>query len=139
MQPEAISDAPPSTLPSLETSQEPHPNINSLGTLPGSSQNDIAASILVGIICCLATRTMDDFNSETDSDYTSYWRDWVSFNISSCPPCGASLFLLEDEIRYRMRQRRRMDALRRYIFYLLGIPIWSARPPLPYPQWTAFP
>lgn len=22
---------------------------------------------------------MDDFNSETDSDYTSYWRDWVSF------------------------------------------------------------
>jgi hypothetical protein len=24
---------------------------------------------------------MDDFNSETDSDYTSYWRDWVSFNI----------------------------------------------------------
>jgi len=25
---------------------------------------------------------MDDFNSETDSDYTSYWRDWVgSFSI----------------------------------------------------------
>lgn len=23
---------------------------------------------------------MDDFNSETDSDYTSYWRDWVSLN-----------------------------------------------------------
>jgi casein kinase II subunit beta len=22
---------------------------------------------------------MEDFNSETDSDYTSYWRDWVSF------------------------------------------------------------
>ena len=21
---------------------------------------------------------MDDFNSDTDSDYTSYWRDWVS-------------------------------------------------------------
>lgn len=21
---------------------------------------------------------MDDFGSETDSDYTSYWRDWVS-------------------------------------------------------------
>jgi hypothetical protein len=21
---------------------------------------------------------MDDFNTETDSDYTSYWRDWVS-------------------------------------------------------------
>lgn len=24
---------------------------------------------------------MDDFNTETDSDYTSYWRDWVS----ECP------------------------------------------------------
>lgn len=21
---------------------------------------------------------MEDFNSESDSDYTSYWRDWVS-------------------------------------------------------------
>jgi hypothetical protein len=20
---------------------------------------------------------MEDFNSDTDSDYTSYWRDWV--------------------------------------------------------------
>jgi hypothetical protein len=34
---------------------------------------------------------MDDFNSETDSDYTSYWRDWVSllFTLSqhalACP------------------------------------------------------
>jgi hypothetical protein len=27
---------------------------------------------------------MDDFNSETDSDYTSYWRDWVSFNVFIC-------------------------------------------------------
>lgn len=26
---------------------------------------------------------MEDFNSETDSDYTSYWRDWVSFKLSS--------------------------------------------------------
>lgn len=24
---------------------------------------------------------MDDFNSETDSDYTSYWRDWVSLQL----------------------------------------------------------
>ena len=24
---------------------------------------------------------MDDFNSDTDSDYTSYWRDWVSAMI----------------------------------------------------------
>ena len=26
---------------------------------------------------------MDDFNSETDSDYTSYWRDWVRDFLSS--------------------------------------------------------
>jgi hypothetical protein len=24
---------------------------------------------------------MEDFQSETDSDYTSYWRDWVSSRI----------------------------------------------------------
>lgn len=27
---------------------------------------------------------MDDFASDTDSDYTSYWRDWVSDLLSSC-------------------------------------------------------
>ena len=26
----------------------------------------------------LISGRMEDFNSETDSDYTSYWRDWVS-------------------------------------------------------------
>ena len=26
----------------------------------------------------LVSGSMEDFNSETDSDYTSYWRDWVS-------------------------------------------------------------
>lgn len=25
---------------------------------------------------------MEDFNSESDSDYTSYWRDWVSERLS---------------------------------------------------------
>ena len=25
----------------------------------------------------LVSASMEDFNSETDSDYTSYWRDWV--------------------------------------------------------------
>lgn len=24
---------------------------------------------------------MEDFNSETESDYTSYWRDWVSYCV----------------------------------------------------------
>ena len=24
---------------------------------------------------------MDDFASDTDSDYTSYWRDWVSYSF----------------------------------------------------------
>ena len=27
---------------------------------------------------------MEDFNSETDSDYTSYWRDWVSATVCIC-------------------------------------------------------
>lgn len=26
---------------------------------------------------------MEDFNSETDSDYTSYWRDWVGARFDS--------------------------------------------------------
>ena len=26
---------------------------------------------------------MDDFASDTDSDYTSYWRDWVSVSFLS--------------------------------------------------------
>ena len=30
----------------------------------------------------LLSGNMEDFNSETDSDYTSYWRDWVSEEIS---------------------------------------------------------
>lgn len=29
---------------------------------------------------------MDDFNSETDSDYTSYWRDWVSLSFLFLAP-----------------------------------------------------
>jgi hypothetical protein len=30
---------------------------------------------------------MDDFASDTDSDYTSYWRDWVSVSfLSSLKP-----------------------------------------------------
>ena len=35
----------------------------------------------------LGRHIMDDFNSETDSDYTSYWRDWVGTSIHfTCPP-----------------------------------------------------
>lgn len=30
----------------------------------------------------LLSGNMEDFNSETDSDYTSYWRDWVSRDCS---------------------------------------------------------
>lgn len=38
---------------------------------------------------------MDDFVSESDSDYTSYWRDWVSpsamqFASTSTVPPGAT-------------------------------------------------
>ena len=28
---------------------------------------------------------MDEFNSETDSDYNSYWRDWVSLLVAFSP------------------------------------------------------
>ncbi|OQD79241.1 hypothetical protein PENANT_c057G09206 [Penicillium antarcticum] len=30
---------------------------------------------------------MEDFNSETDSDYTSYWRDWRNERMSTSSPC----------------------------------------------------
>jgi hypothetical protein len=33
---------------------------------------------------------MDDFNSETDSDYTSYWRDWVSLFYAFIMCAGVS-------------------------------------------------
>ncbi|KAJ5419579.1 uncharacterized protein N7487_003129 [Penicillium crustosum] len=29
---------------------------------------------------------MEDFNSETDSDYTSYWRDWNEERLSCAYP-----------------------------------------------------
>lgn len=43
---------------------------------------------------------MEDYNSETDSDYTSYWRDWVcdfliqsslSFPPPTCLFCSSQL------------------------------------------------
>jgi hypothetical protein len=38
---------------------------------------------------------MDDFNSETDSDYTSYWRDWVGTRLSYTRTCqGATYYRL---------------------------------------------
>lgn len=41
-----------------------------------------------------AAKIMEDFQSETDSDYTSYWRDWVSLlslqQIQHCHPTSFS-------------------------------------------------
>lgn len=37
---------------------------------------------------------MEDFNSETDSDYTSYWRDWVSLSFFLCFVLLSPLFPL---------------------------------------------
>ena len=48
---------------------------------------------------------MEEFNSETDSDYTSYWRDWVSvcvvvfclclaMHCVACVICGPGGLLL---------------------------------------------
>jgi hypothetical protein len=36
---------------------------------------------------------MDDFASDTDSDYTSYWRDWVSSLNFSTPFFPICLFV----------------------------------------------
>ena len=42
---------------------------------------------------------MDDFNTETDSDYTSYWRDWVSLPlIPNVLKTSASSFLYSGSI-----------------------------------------
>lgn len=40
---------------------------------------------------------MDDFNTETDSDYTSYWRDWVSEMRRSFDCHIPVSFVAEDE------------------------------------------
>ena len=34
--------------------------------------------LIITVRSCLSKDKMDDFVSESDSDYTSYWRDWVS-------------------------------------------------------------
>jgi hypothetical protein len=34
-------------------------------------------NLLTRTAACKQHTSMDDFNSESDSDYTSYWRDWV--------------------------------------------------------------
>ena len=48
---------------------------------------------------------MEDFNSETDSDYTSYWRDWVSLKLSSVSVRLAALPFEEVAIHTRKHGR----------------------------------
>jgi hypothetical protein len=61
---------------------------------------------------------MDDFNTETDSDYTSYWRDWVgdtpfcypctflAFTMHSCfPGTPLVLLLLQDKSEFQPSPR----------------------------------
>lgn len=48
---------------------------------------------------------MDDFNSETDSDYTSYWRDWVGLTFiqdALGAPCSEYVMYFE-ESRWELR------------------------------------
>lgn len=45
------------------------------GTRLGEWAGDIPPTALSD---ALDMANMDDFASDTDSDYTSYWRDWVS-------------------------------------------------------------
>jgi hypothetical protein len=40
-------------------------------------QHILQGTIFNILRCPYKTGMMDEFNSETDSDYTSYWRDWV--------------------------------------------------------------
>lgn len=40
------------------------------------------------IVPCGTTAGMEDYASETDSDYTSYWRDWVGQTfVNLCSFC----------------------------------------------------
>lgn len=54
---------------------------------------------------------MDDFNTDTDSDYTSYWRDWVSYHffpfsgiLDVLPSCVALGREMEGVMRARVGQ-----------------------------------
>lgn len=38
---------------------------------------NLRALNIIAVDCPPSIAMMDEFNSETDSDYTSYWRDWV--------------------------------------------------------------
>ena len=58
---------------------------------------------------------MDDFVSDTDSDYTSYWRDWVSAYLS-----------FYDEARISSKCASRSALLAMHIVWTLGS-IWLDR------------
>lgn len=59
---------------------------------------------------------MDDFNSETDSDYTSYWRDWVglhecfllfiTFALNECDGRHVAAYLDDGKARWEDRKIR---------------------------------
>ncbi len=53
-------------------------------TLVAAACTDLALSLSSDCTVCSAILMMDDFNSETDSDYTSYWRDWVRVGHDFC-------------------------------------------------------
>ncbi|USP74231.1 casein kinase ii subunit beta-2 [Curvularia clavata] len=52
---------------------------------------------------------MDDFNSETDSDYTSYWRDWDMYSwhkklLLACNPCAVKGYLAARQCTHPINQ-----------------------------------
>jgi len=59
---------------------------------------------------------MDEFNSETDSDYTSYWRDWV------CSGNFIALFYLTDVFRVEMPGLRKGKSLDQFWPYFGTLP-----------------
>ena len=55
----------------------PHTTPYALRLTPSPSAARLPAARLLSPPHTAPPRAMDDFNSDTDSDYTSYWRDWV--------------------------------------------------------------
>lgn len=60
--------------PTIRTPPEPHRILHRYV----KNDHPFIALFLQRGFWVIAFLVMEDYNSETDSDYTSYWRDWVS-------------------------------------------------------------
>lgn len=62
---------------------------------------------------------MDDYVSESDSDYTSYWRDWVSFLCVSAA-CLSALRLSLPSHPVRSPMQRSMGSNKPLLVHVQG-------------------